>query len=344
VDVDELRTWAERVLTRAGASAKAASTTAACLVDADSRGVSTHGVALLPFFAEAVDGGHVNGSARPWVVQETEAMALVDGDVGLGPFVATFATELCCTKALAPGVAAVGVRNSTHFGAASYYAALASRRGLIGVAVTNSAPAMAPLGSRKPILGTNPIAIAAPGSAHAIAPSLDIATSVVAAGRIALAAAAGAEIPADWAIDRDGRMTRDADEALRGAVLPMAQHKGFGLAFMIDVLSACLTGAIPSPNIGSSGEAYGQETGIGHFFFCLNVEAFTSMQGYENRLDVLTRAVHEAPRAGGSTPLLVPGEPEVVQARESKAGIVLPVYALDQLSELGHRFDCPPTW
>src|SRR5262249_11378 len=144
----------------------------------------------------------------------------------LGAYVASFAMSLCCDKAGTAGAAAVAVRNSGHFGAASYYANMAASRGCVGIALSNSDPGMAPLGALGPILGTNPLAISAPSAPGLPTPSLDIATSVVAQGKIILAARAGTKIPGDWAIGPDGRPTKEPDDALAGAVLPMAGHKG----------------------------------------------------------------------------------------------------------------------
>src|SRR5207249_156967 len=142
----------------------------------------------------------------------------------------------------------VAVRNSNHFGATAYYALLAAREGLIGIALTNSPPAMAPWGGRDPLFGTNPIAIAAPTDGDPLV--IDMATSLVAKGRIVLAQQAGqTEIPAGWALDSEGRPTRDAAEALKGTVTPLGGHKGSGLALMIDLLCGALAGAAMATEI-----------------------------------------------------------------------------------------------
>ena len=199
VSLETLEAWTVRVLERAGASSEAAVATAKALVDANRRGVDSHGVVQLYFYLPGLRAGTTRGDAEPSIEVDLPAAALVDGHDGLGPYIAGFAMDLCCTKARSAGAAAVGVRNSSHFGASSVYAEQATRKGCFGLVFTNSDPGMSPLGALGPILGTNPITLAAPNGSRPPV-SLDIATSVVAQGKVVLAEREGRTIPAGWAI------------------------------------------------------------------------------------------------------------------------------------------------
>ena len=188
VSFEALEAWTVQVLECTGASSDAAVATAKALVDANRRGVDSHGVVQLYFYLPGLRAGTTRGDAEPSVEVDLPAAAIVDGHDGLGPYIAGFAMELCCAKARSAGAATVGVRNSSHFGAASVYAEQATRHGCFGLVFANSDPGMSPLGALGPILGTNPIAMAAPNGSGAPI-SLDIATSVVAQGKVVLAVA-----------------------------------------------------------------------------------------------------------------------------------------------------------
>lgn len=340
IRLGDLERWTVDVLAATGASADAAATTARHLVSASRRGLDSHGVVLLRLYLPRLRSGAIDGAGRPRIVLEQEAAAVVDGDRALGAFVADYSMRLCCEKALRHGTAAVVVRESSHFGAASCYAELAAEAGCVGMAFSNSDPGMAPLGARGPVLGTNPLAIAGPCGAGSGMPSLDIATSVVAQGRVKAALRAGRTIPPNWALGPDGVPTTDPALALQGTLLPMGDHKGFALAFMIDLLAGCLSGANLSPEIESNPES-SRPLGTGHCFIALNVEAFAEPRAYEASLDRLVDAVHSAARTPGTKPFLVPGELEARVARERADGIPIDVATRQLLQELGSEFGVP---
>jgi len=334
---DALRSWTTRILRQTGASEEAADVTARLLVDTSRRGLDSHGVVFLSFYLPRLRAGTTRGDARPEIAVDLPALALVDGHDGLGAYVASFAMELACDKAASAGAAVVVVRRSSHFGAASCYAELAARRGFVGLVLSNSDPGMAPAGALGPILGTNPLALAAPAPTDVLLPSLDIATSVVAQGRIILASRAGTTIPGDWAIGPDGHPTDDPDEALAGSVLPMGGHKGLGLAFMIDVLTACIGGSLLSADIsGDPASPTPQDTG--HFFLAVRADALRSLRDYEDSLRRLIGIVHGAPRADWAEPFLIPGEREAVVAAERADAIPLPEPTVALLRGLGDEY------
>lgn len=340
VESSVLHGWSERILRSAGASEAAAAATAGVLVDANRRGLDSHGVAMLAFYLPRLRSGVTDGAATPAVLVDRPGLALLDGRNGLGAFVASQAMDLCCTKAETAGAAVVLVRNSSHFGAASCFAELATRRGCVGLVLSNSDPGLAPEGALKPILGTNPLAIAAPAGSAGITPSLDIATSVVAQGKVILAARSHEPIPTGWAIGRDGRPTTDPEEALANSVLPMGGHKGFALAFMIDVLVACLSGAAISPEIHEGPDVNSPQR-TGHLFLAIHLNASGVDGTYADALDRLVTAVHEAPRAAWAPEFLIPGEREAAAGKERTAGIPLSPETVALLRELGAGYGVP---
>ncbi len=333
----DLRRWTDAILRATGASAPAAAATAGTLVDASLRGLDSHGVVFLDFYLPRLRAGTTRGDAEPEVVVDLPALAVVDGHDGLGGYVASFAMDLCCDKARTAGAAVVAVRNSSHFGAASCYAEQAADRGCVGLSLSNSDPGMGPLGALAPVLGTNPVAIAAPGADGLPRPSLDMATSVVAQGKIILASRARETIPEGWALGPDGAPTTDPDAALANSVLPMAGHKGFALAFMIDVLAGCLPGAVTSPWIPGDPTAPGSQ-GTGHLMLAVHLPAIGDT-GYAASLRRLVDHVHGAPRADWAAPFLTPGELEARARQErSTAGIPLTPSTRSLLQALGEDY------
>jgi LDH2 family malate/lactate/ureidoglycolate dehydrogenase len=335
-----LAEWTRAVLIAAGATPESADVTAACLNDANLRGLDSHGVIQLHYYLPLLRAGAISGAAVPEVVVDLPAVAVVDGHDGLGHRTAAFAMGVCCDKAETAGAAFAAVRNSSHFGAASCYTELAARRGCVGIAISNSDAAMSPLGALRPVLGTNPVAIAAPSAPPLPLPSLDIATSVAAQGRIAVAARAGAQIPLDWAIGPDGRPTGDPARALAGSVLPVGAHKGFGLAFMIDVIVGCLAGSAISPEIPND-LVDPEPQRVGHAFFAVRVDAIAEHADYAESLARLFGAVRSAPRAEGTAPFMTPGEREAHTAAGRSQSIPIDAGSGARLAELGREYGVP---
>lgn len=339
IDIAALQAWASAILEKAGASRHSARVTARVLVDANRRGIDSHGVSLLQVYLPSLRADATRGQAEPSIATETSATAVVDGHSGLGPYVASYAMELCIRKAKNCGAGAVGVRNSNHYGAASAYAEQAAGHGCIGISFSNCDPGLAPLGALGPILGTNPLAIAAPADGAPI--SLDMATSVAAQRKVTIAARSSRRIPSGWAMGPDGRATTDPRQALAGAMLPMAHHKGFALAFMLDVLCGCLTGSAISPDIPSDPENPVPQQ-IGHLFLALSVEHFGDPQEYRSALSRLQALVRDAPRLAGTEPFRSPGERAAATAGiRTVEGVPFDGDSAVQLRQLGIEYGIP---
>ena len=336
--------WSRQLLVKTGATEVAADATARALLDAQQRGVDTHGFVMLRLFLPMIRNGAIAGAGSPIIVADGPGSAVIDARNGLGPYAAEFAVELACEKAASTGAAATVVRRSSHFGAASVYSEMAARKGCVCIAASNSDPGMAPLGALGPVLGTNPLAIAAPGAGESALLSLDIATSVVALGRVRAAARKGETLPEGWAMGVDGNPTRDAAAALQGSLLPASGHKGFGLALMIDVLAGCLSGSATSPWVSAHPDGQNHPN-VGHFFVALYVPAFAESGVFDQSLQELVGAVHSAPRREGIPEFQVPGEREHAIARDRRGGIPLTDEDQELLERLGFEFGLPfPSW
>jgi LDH2 family malate/lactate/ureidoglycolate dehydrogenase len=248
-------------------------------------------------------------------------------------------------RARAHGVGAVAVRNSNHFGTAAYFTRLAPPKGCVGILTTNASPAMAPWGGKVKTVGTNPWSIAAPAGARGVT-VLDIANTAVARGKIYLARQRGeTAIPEGWALDAEGEPTTDPTAAVDGLIMPMAGHKGYAIAFMIDVLSGVLTGSAFGTGVAGPYQ-YDRRGGAGHLAIALDIESFMPRAEFEQRMDALLDELKAVPTAPGSDEVYFPGELEDRTEQATLAdGLRLPAQTLEDLAELGSRVGVTaPAW
>lgn len=330
-----LQQFCQEILQAVGLPAESAATVADSLAQADASGLFSHGaVRLLPVYTRRLRAGTMRTHPHIQVIRRRGSVALMDGDAGPGQVVGSRAMQLAMGMARENGVGVVGVRNSSHFGAGAYFTRQAVAQGLIGVALSNAPANMPPWGGRTPYLGTNPLSVGIPcGQETPVL--LDMSTSVVARGKIVIAARTGSPIPEGWAIDRDGHPTRDPEAALAGAVLPMGGYKGSGLALVIDALCGVLTGAAFGVHIVNLYDDGDQVQNLGHFFMALDVEAFMPLATFQQRMDQFLQEIRAQPRMPGVERIYTPGEIEAEQARRhAEQGIPLPDLAeLDRLAE-----------
>lgn len=303
-----LRACAAAVCTALGVPEGDAAIVSDALVEADLRGVHTHGVAALPGYAARLRGGGANPRPNIRVVREGPGTVVVDGDSGLGHVVAHFAMQRAIERAAETGIGAAAAGNSSHFGAAAYYASMALERQMIGFATTSAGNRIAPIGGKTPVVGNNPLAWAIPAGREAPI-VLDMAQSVVAAGKIGMAARKGEPIPLGWALDRDGRPTTDPASGLAGLLVPIGGPKGFGLALVMDILAGALGGAALGRELARTHRPDAPSR-IGHFFMAIDVGAFVPIDEMERRIDGMVRAIHESEPAEPGARLYLPGEIE----------------------------------
>jgi LDH2 family malate/lactate/ureidoglycolate dehydrogenase len=341
------------VLADVGADAEAAALVADCLVDADRRGVHTHGLVRLPSYVAQARAGEVVPGARPVVVREEGPTALLDARRGFGAVSGVAATDTAVERARRYGVGVVAVREANHFGAASYYARRAAAAGFVGLAATNTPAVMAPTGGREPTLGNNPFALAAPALPGRPPLVLDMAQTAVARGRIKLAELNGEAIPEGWALAPDGASTTDPTAALAGALLPFGGYKGYGLALAVEVLAGVLSGAPPSREIVNTGLTAspgaagggGGRSAVGNLFLALDPERFVGRVAFAAGLAALVEAVKDTPLAAGADEVLVPGELEARSEAEANArGVALQPSGVAELEALARagRIAFPP--
>lgn len=308
---------------------------AAVLVHADLRGVDSHGVARLLAYHGMLASGRIDPRPRIEVVRESASTATVDGGNGLGLVVGPAANRIALAKARTAGSGWVTVRNTNHFGAASYYVLEALAHDVIGWSMTNSTKLVAPHRGAERMLGTNPIAIAFPG--HEEPPIVvDMASCTAAYGKVEIARRRGREIPRGWAIDASGNDTTSPDAMVEGgALLPLGSddegsgHKGYALAVMVDVLSAVLSGAnwgpfAPPFTIQQEVPKRSVGRGIGHFFGAMSIAAFDDPLEFKRRIDDFARTLRGTRSRPGHGPVLVPGDPErEAEAQRRVAGVPL---------------------
>ncbi|WP_034422622.1 Ldh family oxidoreductase [Thermanaerosceptrum fracticalcis] len=304
------------------------------LVSADLRGIASHGVSRLPIYIKRIQLGLVNPCPRPRVIKATPTSLLIDGDNGLGQVIGFKAMNEALALARAQGQALVGVNNTNHIGIGAYYALQAVREDMIGICLTNASAHMAPWGGIKPLLGTNPIAVAVPaGDFPPVV--LDMATSIVARGKILLAAKKGEKIPLGWALDKNGNPTEDPNEAIHGSVLPLGGPKGYGLSLMVDILAGVLTGAFFGGHVPSMTEDFTSKLNEGIFLGAFKVDNFMPVEFFKKRMDQLISELKDSPKAPGVVEIFMPGEIEYKCSVERlKAGIPLNEEVRNELNKL----------
>lgn len=340
--VRDLGRFAAGALGAAGAPTEVAETVAESLVFADMRGISSHGLVRLPIYTERLLRSMVSADAEPELKQCSAAAWLMDGRNNFGAYTGVRAMTAAIEAARKTGIALVGVSRSNHFGTAAYFARLALKENQIAIVTSNASQTMPPTGGRRPFVGTNPLCIACP-VAEGAPFMLDMATSVVARGKIIFAAQNGQPIPEGWAVDAQGLPTRDALAALDGAVLPLGGPKGFGLAIALDLLSGALTGAGAGPTVRNMYEDWSEPQNVGHLFIAIDIGQLQPIEDFRARMAEYLAALKASPRAPGCDELLYAGELEARRQEESaQSGVALPDGLLDELDTLAGRLGIDP--
>ena len=347
VPVQLLRTWTAGLLGTVGTPADIAADVAEVLVDSDRRGIASHGTARLPNYVALVEAGVLDPAGRPVRDGGRAALARFDARNGWGHHASRVAVDWAIEAVAETGAATAIVHNSNHYGIAGWYALRAAERGLIGVSLSNTSPLVAPTRARTPMIGTNPIAIAAPAGRFG-AFCLDMATSTVPRGRIEVAARRGEALPVGWAIDPDGRPALTPEAALAGALHPLggeeatAGYKGYGLSLAVDMLTGVLGGAAFGPNIIGlfSTEA---PSDLGQTFMVIDPAAIDEPGAFERRLEGYLEQLVAAPLIPDAPGrVLVPGEPEAAAAaRSDERGVVIDAVHAGNLRALGARVGPP---
>lgn len=336
ISSDRLHDFATAAYGAAGLPEDDARLCADTLVQADLWGHQSHGVMRLSWYLARLQSGVCSPVAKPEVIVDAGAIAVIDGHDAMGQVLAAKAATEAIARARKHGIGAVGLRNSNHFGTAMYFTLMAARQNCVGFLSTNASPAMAPWGGRKKAVGNNPWSWACPGGSHAPM-VLDIANTGVARGKIYLARQRGERIPDGWAMDADGAPTTDAEKAISGIILPMAQHKGYAIAVMMDMLSGVLTGSGFGTQVQGPYQAE-QRSGAGHLMIALDIAAFQPVATFNARVDQQIADLKAVPLAQGATEIFYPGEIEARNdAKHRSEGLALPDDTLTDLRAVAEK-------
>jgi LDH2 family malate/lactate/ureidoglycolate dehydrogenase len=343
VDAGRLQGFAASAWRALGVPAPWDDVAARVLLAASMEGHAAHGVERLPFYARRIRAGAVDAAALGRFIPRAPGLALLDGQNGLGQVLGVRAMRRAVDMARETGVAWVGVRHSNHFGPAGYYARLAAEAGAVGVAISNSPPAMPPWGGRRPYFGTNPIAVALPARPEPVV--IDLATTVVARGRILEARAAGRDIPPDWALDGEGRPTTDPAAALAGALQPMAGHKGYALALAVETLAAVLPGALFGSGVPDHFSDFDRPSNLGHAFLALDVGLADDTGAFADRMARMEAELRAAPPAAGFDRVRLPGDGSRERREEAlRQGLRIAPAAARELESLARDLGLAVPW
>ena len=336
VSGDEIKRFIIDVMIKAGVPPADAEIEADVLVWANMRGVDSHGVLRIPLYVDYLRDGIMNPNPNIQVINETPATVFIEADNALGPVVTKMAMNIVMEKARNVGMGWGLIRNTSHQGAMAYYSLMAAEQGMAGIASVCSPPNMVPYGAKSAGVHNSPIAIAVPGLNHKPI-SLDMATSVVAGGKLDLAKDKGEAIPDNWAVDSNGNPTTDPN--LKAALLPIAGPKGAGLALMFECLSSLMVGnpLLQPRQENKSRIKIGMQNS---FIAAVNIATFTDLNEYREDVDRIVDGIKSLPRADGADEIFLPGEPENrVYEDRSVNGIPLPVGTIKNLREVALRLD-----
>jgi ureidoglycolate dehydrogenase (NAD+) len=310
ISIDELKSFCVQAMLKSGMSLEDAEITSDVLITTDTWGTFTHGTKQLRKLLKNFRDGRMNPKAVPELVKEGAGWALYDGHRAMPMISSVKAMQTAICKAKKAGIAYALVKNSGHYGAAGYYANMAAEEDLIGISVTNVDPCMAVPGSRAAVLGTNPIAYAVPaGKEKPIL--LDIATSIVAASKIFKAQDLGQSIPNNWLIDENGvPTTNPAGYPAKGAIMPMAGHKGYGIALLIEILTGVLSGGAFAKDVPCWVLESPEPVDQSHTFIAIDINTMMPIDQFKQRIDRLINMIHLLPKAVGADRIYLPGQME----------------------------------
>ena len=332
VAADKLRAFAAECYEALAVTAEDAALLADTLVQAELWGHPSHGVMRLFWYAARIRSGATKLDGKPALDQGFGALAGMDGNDGIGPVAALASMRHAVQLAKQHGIGAVSVRNAGHFGTAMYYTQLAAKAGCIGFISTNASPAMAPWGGLEKRVGTNPWSWAAPAGRYPPM-MLDIANTAVARGKLYVAKQKGQQIPADWAMDPDGRATTDPALGNAGTILPMAGHKGYGIAPNMDMLSGVLSGSGFGRQITGPYVPQGQSK-VGFFTLAINIQAIRPLADFEADMETMIDDIKNTSLSPTATAIYYPGELEAISAKSLMLkGIELPQLTANKLRE-----------
>ena len=338
--VDALRQFIIQVLAKAGVPATDGEIVAETLLKADLWGIGTHGISRFPRYLMRIKDGSITSHPHITINKPWPAILTVDGDNGLGSVVGVKALQAAMEVADEFGVCAVGIKRSNHFGTAGFYCDMGARSHYLTIVFTNALAAIPPWGGKEAYLGTNPIALGLPRLDKPPV-VIDLATSIVARGKIIAAARQGLAIPEGWALDKEGRPTTSAEEALLGMILPMAGPKGYALSLAVDYLSGVLTGAAFGREVASYGDQ-NNEANVGHLMIVIKVNGFIGMDDCYERTETFCQELKAVEKAAGVSEIYLPGEREqLLEQSLLVKGIEVSANLFAELQSIAREYGVP---
>jgi L-2-hydroxycarboxylate dehydrogenase (NAD+) len=349
--IENLQAFALSVFRKIGCPDHQAQLATDVLLAADLRGIDSHGLARLSGYVRLWEANRINATPNIKTIHESPSTAVIDGDGGLGLVVAPKAMEIAIAKAKQCGTGWVSVQHSNHFGIAGYHAMMALEHDMIGIAMTNASPLVAPTYSVERLLGTNPIAVAIPAGKQPPFVS-DMATTTAANGKLEILQRKNKDAPTGWIQDKDGKSSTNPHELKDGgALVPLGSdfehgsHKGYGLGSIVDIFSAVLSGANYGPWVppfvsflAPPADPVGK--GIGHFFGAMRIDAFRPANEFKSHMDNWITRFRSAKTVEGQSRVLIPGDPEreISQVR-IKEGVPLNPKVVEDLKELAIKLN-----
>ena len=335
----KVKDYCARVMCAAGLQAEAADVFAEALVYADLRGIASHGVTRLSVYSKRVSSGVIRGDTDPEILTDCGGAITVDAKDGIGAYVARKTVDWCIERAAKLGCCCATVKNATHFGSGAFFTEYAAKKNMICFVTSNSEAAVVPTGGAVPMLGTNPLSLAIPAKKHEPY-VLDMATSVVARGKVVLAQKEGRSIPGDWGVDKHGVPSTDPAAILDGgAMLPFGGAKGYGISLMIDLLCSCLAGALNCRETPGFWDDFERPQNIGYFICVIDPSKFMGLGSFTKRVDDLLDDFKACPTAPGVQEVMIPGEIEAKKLKNSLVdGIELSDIVVNDMAEAGKNY------
>lgn len=336
--IESLREFGIQVAQKVGMSQQDAQTLLKNLLLSDMRGIRSHGMTRLSGYVTRIERGITSATAQPDITMEAGAVFSMDGNNGMGSTIGTAAMQECICRAKKYGISFATISHASHYGFGGFYAMQAAAENMVGFSICNSPALVAPFGGATAMLGTNPLSVAVPAGKH---PDLvlDMATSTVAKGKIALALKEGKLIPDSWALDSQGNPTTDPAAANVGALTPLGGAKGYALALIIDVLCACLAGGNNSRQIPRMFENPTEPSGVGYCMGAIDISKFLDVEDFKTRADAMYDELKAGLPAPGFSQIMIPGEIEYHLAQKNEAeGLEISEATLQEFQSLSQRY------
>jgi LDH2 family malate/lactate/ureidoglycolate dehydrogenase len=338
-DYKTIKNFGAKVMISAGLEKEEAELFIEGLLYADSRGLGSHGISRLINYAKRVKCGVITPGANAEIIQEYPATLAIDGHNGIGAKIARQAMDMCIEKAKKNGCCVATVKNGNHFGAGAFYAKYAAQKGFIAIVMANSEAAVVPTGGSVAMLGTNPLSMTIPAQRNDPF-DLDMATSIVARGKVVLAQKEGRKIPLGWAVDKNGKDTTDPSAVLNGgSMLPFGGAKGYAISLFIDAMCSCLGGAKNCRTTNHFWTDYEHPQDVGYFMIVIDPDKFLPRKDFVIKIDDMLDEFKNCPPAPGVKQVYIPGEIEADKERISaREGIEISDIVIKELREVGKTY------